>query len=285
MLGSIITGLSIGSIFLLVALGLTVIYGSMGVINMAHGELIMLGAYGAVFAEKYLSIPFLLCLPLAFMITGFIGMLMEVLIVKPLYHRLQDTLLATWGVGIVIQQIIRLTFGPGLQNLTVPEYLINQVQVFGLSLQPFRISIFLLSLILVGLVVFLLFRTDFGTQLRAVTQNAEISACNGINVNRVKSLTFALGSGLAGIAGVMLGGLKNVSPTMGTPYVVDAFITVVVGGVSSLVGTVASAGVLGQINAIVAWLSNDVLAKAALFGLTIIIIRFRPNGLFAFKGR
>jgi urea transport system permease protein len=284
MLGSFLTGLSIASILLLVALGLVIIYGSMGVINMAHGELIMLGAYTTVVAQRY-GISFLLCLPIAFLVTGFIGFLIERIVVRQLYGRLLDTLLATWGVGIVIQQLVRLTFGPGLQNLSIPSYLSGNLILGGINIQPYRLAIFVVAIASFGAVTFILYKTDFGTCLRAVTQNPQISACNGINVNQVKGLTFALGSGLAGMAGVMVGGFQSVSPTMGTSYVVDSFIVVVVGGVSSLVGAVASSAVLGQVNAFVAWVSNDVIARAVLFALAIIIIRFRPQGLFTVKSR
>lgn len=285
MLGSLLTGLSIASILLLVALGLTIIYGSMGVINMAHGELIMLGAYTAVVAEQSFNLPFILCLPLAFLVTGLIGYAIERVVVRRLYGRLLDTLLATWGVGIALQQIVRLTFGSGLQNLEIPTFLAGEYQIGGVSIQPYRLAIFAVAVMLFAIVIFLLYRTDFGTRLRAVTQNPQISACNGIDVNQVKSLTFALGSGLAGVAGVMVGGLKNVSPTMGAAYVVDSFIVVVVGGLNSLLGSAASSIVLGQVNAYVAWMSNDVLAKAALFTIAIVIIRFRPQGLFAIRSR
>jgi urea transport system permease protein len=284
MLGSFLTGLSIASILLLVALGLVIIYGSMGVINMAHGELIMLGAYTTVVAQRY-GISFLLCLPIAFLVTGFIGFLIERIVVRQLYGRLLDTLLATWGVGIVIQQLVRLTFEPGLQNLSIPSYLSGNLILGGINIQPYRLAIFVVAIASFGAVTFILYKTDFGTCLRAVTQNPQISACNGINVNQVKGLTFALGSGLAGMAGVMVGGFQSVSPTMGTSYVVDSFIVVVVGGVSSLVGAVASSAVLGQVNAFVAWVSNDVIARAVLFALAIIIIRFRPQGLFTVKSR
>ncbi len=285
MLGSLLTGLSIGSILLLVALGLMIIYGSMGVINMAHGELIMIGAYTAVVAERYLNLPFLLCLPLAFLVTGLVGYLIERLVVRRLYTRLLDTILATWGVGIVLQQLVRLTFGPDLQNLAVPSYLSAEYQIGGVSIQPYRLAIFVVAIVLFAAVLLIVYKTDFGNRLRAVTQNPQISACNGINVHRVKSLTFALGSGLAGVAGVMVGGLKSVSPTMGTSYVVDSFIVVVVGGVNSLLGSLVSSAALGQVNSFVAWMSNDVLAKAALFAIAIVIIRFRPQGLFTVGSR
>lgn len=285
MLGSLLSGLSIGSILLLVALGLTVIYGSMGVINMAHGDLIMLGAYVTVFAQQALKVPLLLCLPIAFVITAAIGLAIERVVVRRLYGRLLDTLLATWGIGIVIQQLVRLTFGPSLQHVAVPEFLTGEYQVGGISLQSYRLAVFVVAVLCLGAVLLAIYRTDFGTRLRAVMQNPQISACNGIDVNRVRSLTFALGCGLAGVAGVMVSGFKTVSPTMGAGYVVDSFIVVVVGGVSSLLGTVASSALLGGVNSLVAWASNDVLAKAALLGLAIVIIRIRPNGLFSAQSR
>lgn len=285
MLGSILSGLSIGSVLLLVALGLTVIYGSMGVINMAHGELVMLGAYVTVLSERFLQLPFLLCLPLAFVTTGILGFLIEGIVVRRLYGRLLDTLLATWGIGIILQQSIRLTFGPELQNVSVPTFLTGEYQLGKVSIQSYRLVVFLVASTLLALVLFILYRTDFGTRLRAVTQNSQISACNGIDVNQVRSYTFGLGAGLAGVAGVMLSGFNAVSPTMGANYVVDAFIVVVVGGVSSLVGTVASSALLGSVNSIVAWMSNDVLAKVVLLGLAIVVIRFFPKGLFAPQSR
>ncbi|MBD2019882.1 urea ABC transporter permease subunit UrtB [Leptolyngbya sp. FACHB-36] len=285
MLGSLLSGLSIGSILLLVALGLTVIYGSMGVINMAHGDLIMLGAYVTVFAQQALKLPFLLCLPIAFVITAAIGLAIERVVVRRLYGRLLDTLLATWGIGIVIQQLVRLTFGLSLQHVAVPEFLTGEYRIGGVSLQSYRLAVFVVAVVCLGAVLLAIYRTDFGTRLRAVMQNPQISACNGIDVNRVRSLTFALGCGLAGVAGVMVSGFKTVSPTMGAGYVVDSFIVVVVGGASSLLGTVASSALLGGANSLVAWASNDVLAKAALLGLAIVIIRIRPNGLFSAQSR
>ncbi len=293
MLGSILSGLSIGSVLLLVALGLTVIYGSMGIINMAHGELVMLGAYvlvmlGAyvtVFSERFLQLPFLLCLPLAFVVTALLGLLIERVVVRRLYGRLLDTLLATWGIGIILQQVIRLTFGPELQNVSVPGFLTGEYRLSGVSIQSYRLAVFLVALALLVIVLLILYRTDFGTRLGAVTQNSQISACNGIDVNQVRYYTFALGAGLAGVAGVMVSGFNAVSPTMGANYVVDSFIVVVVGGVSSLIGTVASSALLGSINSIVAWMSNDVLAKVVLLGLAIVVIRFFPKGLFAPQSR
>lgn len=285
MLGSVLTGLSIASVLLLVALGLNVIYGAMGIINMAHGELIMLGAYITVFSQQTLNVPFLLCLPISFVFTGIIGYFIEQIVVCQLYGRLLDTLLATWGIGIVIQQIIRLTFGSTLQQVAVPSFLSGEYNLGGIGVQTYRLAVFIVAALMVLTLFFLLHRTDFGTQLRAVTQNPQISACNGINVHRVRSLTFALGAGLAGVAGVMVSGFKTVSPTMGSGYVVDSFIVVVVGGIGSLWGTVASSGMLGEVNAIVAWASNDVLAKAVLLGVAIFVIRFLPQGLFAERSR
>ncbi|MBD0335908.1 MAG: urea ABC transporter permease subunit UrtB [Cyanobacteria bacterium Co-bin13] len=285
MLGSLLSGLSIGSVLLLVALGLMVIYGTMGVINMAHGDLVMLGAYVTVFSQRLLHVPFLLCLPLAFVFTGSLGWLIERLIVRRLYSRLLDTLLATWGIGIILQQVIRLTFGPELQNVSVPVFLTGETRVGGIGMPSYRLAVFLVSVALLLGVVAILHRTDLGMRLRAVSQNPQISACHGIDVNQVRAWTFALGAGLAGAAGVMVSGFNAVRPTMGSSYVVDSFIVVVVGGVSSLAGTVASAALLGGVNSVMAWLTNDVLAKAVLLLLAIAVIRFFPKGLFSAQAR
>lgn len=187
-----------------------------------------------------------------------------------LYGRLLDTLLATWGIGIILQQVIRLTFGPELQNVSVPGFLTGEYTIGGVSIQSYRLAVFLVATTLLAIVLLILYRTDFGTRLRAVTQNPQISACNGIDVNQVRSYTFALGAGLAGVAGVMVSGFNAVSPTMGTNYVVDSFIVVVVGGVSSLIGTVASSALLGSVNSMG---GRDSLIGAAVGAIAINAIQ------------
>ena len=293
----IFIGLSLSSILLLIALGLTITYGAMGVINMAHGELVMIGAYTAVMSGIYLGANLFVALPLAFIVAGGLGLLIERLVIRHLYGRILDTLLATWGIAILLQQAIRLEFGftffgirveglgPGLQNVAIPTFL-NQPWMIGeFTVQPYRSFIILLTLALTALTWFLLYRTSLGVQVRAIMRNPDMAAACGIDVKRVSAYTFAYGSGLAGVAGVMMAGFKTVSPEMGSSLVVEGFLVVVVGGVGSLLGTVTSSGLLGQVNVLFATWTNDILASAVVFGVVILIIMWRPQGLFSFKGR
>lgn len=293
----IFIGLSLGSILLLIALGLTITYGAMGVINMAHGEMVMVGAYTTVLVGMYLNLNIFFAIPIAFLVSAALGFVIERVVVRKLYGRLLDTLLATWGVAILIQQAVRLEFGlglfgihipglgPGLQKVDVPAILRETVMLGDFVIQPYRTFIILLTAALAVLTWWLLYKTPIGMQVRAIMRNPDMAASCGINTRRVNALTFAYGSGLAGVAGVMMSGFKTVFPDMGSAMVVDGFLVVVVGGVGSLLGSVAAAGLLGQINGIFASFSNDILARAVVFGFVILIIMWRPNGLFSFKGR
>ncbi|UNK40847.1 urea ABC transporter permease subunit UrtB (plasmid) [Shinella sp. H4-D48] len=293
----IFIGLSLSSILLLVALGLAITYGAMGVINMAHGEMVMIGAYVAVLSSIWLGANFLLAIPIAFVVTALFGLVIERLVVRRLYGRLLDTLLATWGISILIQQAVRLEFGltffgihidglgPGLQNVTVPSYLQGTVSVAGLEFNGYRAFIIGVTLALTALTWFILYRTSAGVQVRAIIRNPKMAAACGIDVKRVNALTFAFGSGLAGVAGVMMSGFKTVFPDMGATMVVDGFMVVVTGGVGSIFGTILSSGLLGEINALVAIGTNDIIARAVVFAVVIGVILFKPNGLFSYKGR
>lgn len=293
----IFIGLSLGSILLLIALGLAITYGAMGIINMAHGDLVMVGAYTTVMSGIWLHLGFLASIPIAFVVTALIGLAIEKLIVRRLYGRLLDTLLATWGVAILLQQAVRLEFGvsffgrhieglgSGLQKVNVPEWMTGSLTLLGLDVNLYRAFIILVTLVLTALTWFIMYRLPIGTQVRAIMRNPQMAAACGIDVERVNSLTFAYGSGLAGVAGVMMSGFKTVFPDMGTPLVVDGFLVVVVGGVGSLFGSLAASGLLGQINGFVAAFSNDILARAFVFAVVILIIVFKPKGLFSFKGR
>ena len=293
----IFIGLSLGSILLLIALGLTITYGAMGVINMAHGEMVMVGAYTTVLVGMYLKLNIFFAIPIAFFVSAALGFMIERVVVRKLYGRLLDTLLATWGVAILLQQAVRLEFGlglfgihipglgPGLQKVDVPAILRETVMLGDFVIQPYRTFIILLTAVLAVLTWWILYKTPIGMQVRAIMRNPDMAASCGINTRRVNALTFAYGSGLAGVAGVMMSGFKTVFPDMGSAMVVDGFLVVVVGGVGSLLGSVAAAGLLGQINSIFASFSNDILARAVVFGLVILIIMWRPNGLFSFKGR
>lgn len=297
MLEVLFIGLSLGSILLLVALGLAITYGAMGVINMAHGEMVMVGAYVTVLSGLWLGTNIFIAMPLAFIVTAALGLLIERVVVRKLYGRLLDTLLATWGIAILIQQAVRLEFGlsffgihiqglgPGLQNVSVPQMLQGTVHVAGADINRYRAFIILVTAVLALTTWFLIYRTVAGTQVRAIIRNPKMAAACGIDVTRVNALTFAFGSGLAGVAGVMMSGFKTVFPDMGTPMVVDGFLVVVMGGVGSLLGSVFSAGILGEINGLVAAATNDILARAVVFGVVIAIIVLKPKGLFALKGR
>ncbi|CAL79537.1 Putative branched-chain amino acid ABC transporter, permease protein [Bradyrhizobium sp. ORS 278] len=297
MLEVLFIGLSLGSILLLVALGLAITYGAMGVINMAHGEMVMVGAYVTVLSGLWLGTNIFVAIPLAFIVTALLGLLIERVVVRKLYGRLLDTLLATWGIAILIQQAVRLEFGlsflgihiqglgPGLQNVSVPDILQGTFRFAGSDINRYRAFIILITAILAIATWFVIYRTVAGTQVRAIIRNPKMAAACGIDVTRVNALTFAFGSGLAGVAGVMMSGFKTVFPDMGTSMVVDGFLVVVMGGVGSLLGSVLSAGILGEINGLVAAATNDILARAVVFGVVIAIIVLKPKGLFALKGR
>src|SRR5216684_3591126 len=297
MLEVLFIGLSLGSILLLVALGLAITYGAMGVINMAHGEMVMIGAYVTVLSGIWLGVNIFVAIPIAFVVTALIGLAIERVIVRRLYGRLLDTLLATWGIAILIQQAVRLELGlsffgihiaglgPGLQNVSVPAVLQGTFAIGGAEINRYRTFIILVTAILALITWFIIYRTTMGTQVRAIIRNPKMAAACGIDVTRINALTFAFGSGLAGVAGVMMSGFKTVFPDMGTSMVVDGFLVVVVGGVGSLFGSIAAAGMLGQINGIFAALTNDILARAVVFGVVILIIVLKPKGMFAYKGR
>ena len=297
MLEVLFIGLSLGSILLLVALGLAITYGAMGVINMAHGEMVMIGAYVTVLSGIWLGANIFVAIPLAFIVTALIGLAIERIIVRRLYGRLLDTLLATWGVAILIQQAVRLEFGlsffgihiaglgPGLQNVSVPPVLQGTFMLGGAEINRYRAFIIVVTAILTVATWVIMYRTSFGTQVRAIIRNPKMAAACGIDVSRINALTFAFGSGLAGVAGVMMSGFKTVFPDMGTPMVVDGFMVVVMGGVGSLLGSVFSAGILGEIDGLVAAGTNDILARAVVFGVVIMIIILKPKGLFSLKGR
>ena len=281
----IITGLSIGSILLLVALGLSIIYGSMGIINLAHGEFVMLGAYSAWLFQTYFGLGLLASLVLIFVVVAAIGWIIERFVLSLLNNRPLDTILATWGVGIMLQQGVRLMVGSELRYVQLPPSLSDSMDVFGLSVSSYRVFLFVVTLALFAATWLLLNRTTMGMKLRAIMQDPSVAASFGINVRSVHGVTFAYGAGLAGLAGALVSPLKSVSPDMGTGYVVDAFMVVVLGGVQSLAGTVASAFILGELSGAIAFLQNDTVAKAMVLLSIVVLIRFRPEGLFTTRVR
>jgi urea transport system permease protein len=288
------SGLSLGSILLLVALGLAITYGLMGVINMAHGELMMIGAYATFVVQglfrTYLPGWFdwylLAALPVAFLASALMGALLERAVIRFLYGRPLETLLATWGISLMLQQLARTVFGA--QNVAVenPAWMSGGVQLLGnLSLPYNRLVIIGFALaVLLGMAL-LIARTRLGLFVRGVTQNRPIAACMGVNTARVDTYAFALGSGIAGLAGCALSQVGNVGPDLGQGYIVDAFMVVVLGGVGQLAGTVYAALGLGLINKLLEGWAGAVLAKIAVLVLIIVFIQKRPQGIFALKGR
>jgi urea transport system permease protein len=290
----LIYGLSLGSVLLLAALGLAVTFGLMGVINMAHGEMLMLGAYSSYVAqrcfERYapeaIDYYLIAALPLAFVTCMLVGMLLERSVIRFLYGRPLETLLATWGISLILIQAVRLIFGA--QNVTVanPSWLSG-----GLDLMPGVVIPYtrLATIVFVGVVVALLWyvlnRTTLGLQVRAITQNRRMARCVGIRAARVDTLTFGLGSAIAGLGGVALSQIGNVGPELGQNYIVDSFMVVVVGGVGNLFGTLYAALGLGAVNKLLEPISGAVLGKILVLGFIILFIQRRPQGLFALKGR
>ena len=280
-----ISGLSMTSILLMVALGLAIIYGTTGVINMAHGEFVMIGAYTSWFLQTKLGMGLIVSIIPIFIITALMGFLIERLIIRHLYNRLLDTILATWGIGVLLQQFIRLTVGSELQYLKIPTFMAESMDMFGQQVPIYRVFIFLFAIAIFVLAWFIIFRTRFGIQLRAVTQNKDIAGCFGINSGFVYSATFAFGTGIAALAGAFVAPLKSISPDMGTNYIIDAFMVVVLGGVESLIGTAASSFIIGESSSFLASFSNDTLAKALVLLIIILILRVKPEGLFTRKIR
>ena len=277
---ALILGLSIASIWLVAALGLTIIYGTIGVINMAHGEFIMLGAYTSYALQAWIGLPFLLCIPAAFLVVAFIGLVIERGLIRYLYKRPLDTLLATWGVSLVLMQGVRLIFGSDPKYISVPQSFQNTVQVGFANLSVVRLIVFGVAIALILGTALLFYKTRFGMQVRAVMQNKEIASSFGINADYVYMVTFALGAGLAGVAGALFGVLAIVLPNMGATYVVQAFLVVVVGG-GSIVGSVVASALTGELQSLFAFATSDTFARFLLYVLIVVFLRFKPKGLFA----
>lgn len=293
-LGQAFMGLSLGSILLLAALGLAITYGLLGVINMAHGEMLMLGAYSAwlvqtafqQYAPSLLAFYPIVALPVAFGITAGIGMMLERTIIRHLYGRPLETLLATWGISLMLIQIVRMVFGAQNMEVANPAWLSGGVQVLPNLILPWNRLVVLGFAMMVLLFTWLLLnKTRLGMNVRAVTQNRAMAACCGVPTGRVDMLAFGLGSGIAGLGGVALSQLGNVGPELGQGYIIDSFLVVVLGGVGQLAGSVAAAFGLGIFNKILEPQIGAVLGKILILVLIVVFIQKRPQGLFALKGR
>ena len=283
--------LSLASIYFLAAIGLAITFGVMGVINMAHGEFIMMGAYTGYVVQQIIpdhTVSIILAIPLAFAVTFAAGVAMERLVIRWLYARPLETLLATFGISIALQQLAKNIFGTQARPLTAPGWLDGALVMNDVvSISYIRIAIFILALIFLGVFLFIMKRTRLGLETRAVTQNPRMAASMGINPGRVNMLTFGLGSGIAGIAGVAIGLFAKVTSELGSDYIVQSFMTVVVGGVGNIWGTLAGAAMIGFLQKGIEWLnpSNTLAAQTYMIVFIIIFIQFRPRGIIALKGR
>ena len=283
-------GISASSVLLLAAIGLAITFGVMGVINMAHGEMVMLGAYSTYVVQSLLppslqnwSLAF--AIPLAFVVAGVVGVAIERLVIRFLYTRPLETLLATWGVSLILQQLVRSLFGANNRLVSNPPFMSGAFEIGGLSITTNRLWIIVLSaLVFIGLQL-VLRATPFGLQMRAVTQNRRMAASMGISTARVDMLAFGLGSGVAGIAGVALSQIDNVSPNLGQGYIIDSFMVVVFGGVGNLWGTAFGALLIGLANKLLEPLIGAVQGQIVLLIFIILFIQRRPRGLFALRGR
>nr|WP_255768791.1 urea ABC transporter permease subunit UrtB [Maritalea mediterranea] len=287
----LLDAISLASIYFLAAIGLAITFGVMRVINMAHGEFIMMGAYTGFVVQQFITnytLSIIIAIPLAFAVTFLAGVALERLVIRHLYHRPLETLLATFGISIALQQLAKNIFGTQARPLTAPEWLdgalvINDV----ISISWIRIAIFGLSILFFVVLLFVLNKTRFGLETRAVTQNRQMAASMGINPNFINMLTFGLGSGIAGIAGVAIGLYAKVTSEMGSDYIVQSFMTVVVGGVGNIFGTLAGAVMIGFLQKGIEWFNpaNTLAAQTYMIIFIIIFIQFRPRGIIALKGR
>lgn len=288
------SGLSLFCVFLLMALGLAIIFGQMGVINMAHGEFLTIGAYTTFFisslTEKYIpgfmDYYFLLAIIVAFVIAFFIGYIVEFSLIRFLYKRPLDTLLATWGLSLIMQQTFRSSFGAREVSPTLPDWLLGSVQLTDTIEIPINgLLVVGVTAILTGIVFYLVFRSRWGLKVRATTQNRVMSGAAGINTSKVDRYTFALGCGIAGVAGAVFTTIASTGPTSGSLYIVDTFLVVVFGGAASLLGTIASAFSIAQAQSILEFFLSGSMAKVITLLTVIVILMLRPEGLFTIKVR
>ena len=286
-------GLSLGSVLLLAAIGLAITFGVMGVINMAHGEMVMLGAYTTFVVQEIIRTRYpglfdyslFIAVPLAFLVAGAAGVTVERTIIRFLYGRPLETLLATWGLSLMLQQAVRTAFGPTNKDVGNPSWMSGAFDLGGITITYNRMWIIIFTMVVFVALLAMLRFTRLGLEMRAVTQNRAMAAAMGIRTARIDALTFGLGSGIAGIAGVALSQIDNVSPNLGQGYIIDSFMVVVFGGVGNLWGTLVGALTLGIANKFLEPYAGAVLGKIAILVLIILFIQKRPRGMFALKGR
>ncbi|MGO3813679.1 MAG: urea ABC transporter permease subunit UrtB [Cellulosimicrobium funkei] len=281
-------GLSLGSVLLLAALGLALTFGQMGVINMAHGEFMMAGAYTAFVVQGVVGnagLSLLVSLPLGFLVGGLLGLLLEATLIHRMYKRPLDTLLVTWGVALVLQQVARDVFCAPNVDVRAPAWLSGAVDLFGLAVPRTRVFILALAVVAVVALAVVLKVTPLGRRIRAVVQNRDLAEASGVSTRATDRLTFFVGSGLAGIAGVALTLLGSIGPTLGTSYVVDAFLVVVAGGIGQIKGTVVAAFALGLLQATFEYSTTASIAKVLVFVVIVVFLQVRPQGLVSVRTR
>ncbi|MBN0972878.1 urea ABC transporter permease subunit UrtB [Gordonia sp. JH63] len=288
-IGQLFTGLSLGSILLLAALGLSLTFGQMGVINMAHGSFIMAGSYTAYTVQEYLisnaGVSLLVSLVIGFLVGGLMGVLLEVTLIKRMYDRPLDTLLVTFGVGLILQQLARDIFGAPAVDVVAPSWLSGGVDILGAVVPKTRLFIMLLAIVAVTAIAVTMKYTPMGRRIRAVVQHRDLAETSGISSRRTDITTFFIGSGLAGIAGVALTLIGSTSSNTGMTYLIDAFLVVVIGGLGQIKGAVIAAIALGVLNSFIEYNTTASVAKVAVFVIIVIFLQIRPQGLFTVQSR
>ena len=292
-LGRLFSGLSLGSILLLAAMGLAITYGLLGVINLAHGEMLMIGAYATYvtqqlftsFLPNFFDLYILAAIPVAFLSAAVIGVLLERTVIRWLYGRPLETLLATWGISLFLIQSVRQIFGAQNVEVSNPNWLSGGVELWNVVMPFNRIAIIIFAVFVLGGIWLVISQTRLGLFIRSVTQNRSMASCVGVNTAKIDMLAFGLGSGIAGLAGVALSQIGNVGPDLGQAYIIDSFMVVVLGGVGQLAGTVYAAIGLGGFSKLIEPSVGAVLAKIVILVFIIAVIQKRPQGLFALKGR
>jgi urea transport system permease protein len=288
LVNQLVAGFSLGSILLLAALGLALTFGQMGVINMAHGEFMMAGAYTAFVIQRLLSnagISLLLAIPLGFLVGGVMGIILEAALIRRMYHRPLDTLLVTWGVSLILQQAARDIFGAPNVEVRAPGWLSGGIDIGFVQLPAARMFILLLAVATVAGLSLVLKTTPLGRRIRGVVQNRDLAETVGISTRSTDRLTFFIGSGLAGVAGVALTLLGSTGPTLGTSYIVDAFLVVVAGGIGQLKGAVIAAFGLGLLQATFEYSTTASIAKVLVFVVIVVFLQIRPQGIFSVRTR
>lgn len=286
--GQLFAGLSVGSVLLLAAVGMSLTFGQMGIINMAHGEFIMIGAYTVYMVQHVVSnsmLSFLISLPCAFLLAALVGVLLEQGVLQFMYKRPLDTLLVTFGISLILQQVARDLFGAPAVDINIPDLFSRHFGMLGATIPVSRILIIVLAILLVLLMHQILRATQLGREMRAVTLNRELAEASGIPTRRTDRLTFAMGSGLAGVAGVAITLIGSTTPTLGSNYIVYAFLVVVAGGLSSIWGAVIAAFALGLVQSAIAFGTTQSIATWVSFLLVVLFLQWRPQGIFSLRTR